>query len=684
MYKKIYRIGGMSYYLKGGKFIPMAQDGQNLYDTVGSVSGQAANTSKNYLEDAWGTAQQNAGGDQSNGGMGMGQWGKLAGTAGNFLSSAGNAMEQNQGPIDPYVNQSTSNLRDHGAQDAVGTGMAALGAIPNPITQAISGFYQLGTGIRKVISPEDQYGVPKNFVAASGISPSYALQKSINIGKGYDRKGRDLKDRSGKGFASFISHGITGQKEMNKMRDSAINRSRVEEAGRRRGLNKGNEPGNFSVYAKHGSHLTLNPFYSQQGKNQPNVEIEDGEYFLGNPGEVTKFGKNVRTSDRSQFGAKFHGDKHGRDSDGDGMEGIPLKAPEGYVFSDYLSSNGKKVNKGKKGRKKQDGGMTVAEEVAPSMKHMSMADENSQDRYTNNPEGLANDQRNVEQIKNKAEQGKFMEDLAKQLKSKDRNFDEILNFIQESAPTEDMDQDQLTKLNGIVKKLGGKYQEGGMMPGQEQPQEQQGNPSNEHAMALQQQASMDAGMDPQVAQMFQQLPPEVQQQIMQMPVDQREIAIMNYFQQQAQGQQEQEMQEQPMGPEQMMEGANDPGMGNPMEGEQMQSSPVPEQVMQKFGGYNYEAGNKTNIDQAEMNKRTAHYPNRYSQRLNKQWGNHQNAESRFDFDHYQDGGVVNSQTMMNNGGGMTVGKRIMFQKGGRTYSGMVTGYDPQSGEFTLG
>jgi hypothetical protein len=354
------------------------------------------------------------------------------------------------------------------------------------------------------------------------------------------------------------------------------------------GTNKGNYA-NYSVYAKKGKNILNEPY---KNVKQPNVEIEHGEIYLGNPGSVTKYGK-AGTSLDSKYAAKFEGDWHGEDTDKDGMEGIPLNAPEGYIASNFLGLDGKPV-KGQKDSKKT--GKTVADEMTPLIEFLHKAEQNPKDLYKNNPAVIKQVLNQLEKMKNTAEQNKFREELVKMLRDKQGfNLEDVFEFIKQNAPMEDMTPEQQESLNQLMAgnqqqmpQEGGqelspeliqqmmaeqgqqpqqakygksmnnyykRYQQGGkpspeqIMEMMAQQQGQQGAPQQNptlakssnrmedllnkaKAMTNQQQLTPSVDqMDDQVKEMFNALPDEVKKQIVELPSDQQEIAIINAYQQ---------------------------------------------------------------------------------------------------------------------------------------------------------
>ena len=393
--------------------------------------------------------------------------------------------------------------------------------------------------------------------------------------------------------------GIKERRSREKYQEELSKRS-AEIKAMNAGTNKGNVY-THGVYAKKGKNILTEP---SKNIKKPNVEIEHDEIYLGNPGNVTKY-DDATTSLTSKYATKFHGDWHGEDTDKDGMEGIPLNAPDGYIASNYLGLDGRPV-KGQKDSKKT--GKTVADEMTPLIKFLHDAEQNPKDLYKNNPAAIKQVLKQLEKMKNTAEKNKFREELIKMLRDK-QGFDleSILAFIQENAPMEDMNPEEQQALQQIIgggqeqqmpqqgeqelspemiqqmmaaqgqqtpqakygKSMNNyykRYQQGGMTPEQmmqmqqqAQPQEQPNKSSERMAMLLDK-ARMATGQGPmnpsvdqmgdQVKDMFDALPDDVKQQIMDLPADQQEIAIINTYNQLVAQQQAMAAQ----GQEQMMEG----------------------------------------------------------------------------------------------------------------------------------
>jgi hypothetical protein len=414
------------------------------------------------------------------------------------------------------------------------------------------------------------------------------------------------------------------------------------------GTNKGNFA-NYSVYAKKGKNILNEP---SKNIKKPNVEIEHGEIYLGNPGQVTKYG-DATTSLDSKFATKFNGDWHGEDKDKDGMEGIPLNAPEGYIASNFLGLDGKPV-KGQKDSKKT--GKTVADEMTPLIKFLHDAEQNPKDLYKNNPAVIKQVLNQLEKMKNTAEQNKFREELVKMLRDKQGfKLEDIFEFIKQNAPMEDMTPEQQEQMNQLMagsqqqmpqqgeqelspeliqqmmaeqsqepqqakygKSMNNyykRYQQGGkpspeqIMEMMAQQQGQQGAPQQNptlakssnrmedllnKAKAMTGQETINPSIDQidneQYQEMFNALPDDAKQQIMELPVDQQQMAIYVAYQKLMQ---QEQMAAQ--GEEQMMEGEVE------MEGAGMSPEDVAAMAEQQalemmYGGKLPKAQNSMNLD----------------------------------------------------------------------------------------
>ena len=433
---------------------------------------------------------------------------------------------------------------------AVNLGRKAIGAIGDTVGGAIGG--DAGTVVSNIFDPIGRIGETLQVMKDRGIR---------------------------EGVENFLTFGISEDRRRNKIQQELTKRS-DEIKAMNAGTNKGNVY-THGIYAKKGKNILTEP---SKNIKKPNVEIEHDEIYLGNPGNVTKY-DDATTSLTSKYATKFHGDWHGEDTDKDGMEGIPLNAPDGYIASNYLGLDGRPV-KGQKDSKKT--GKTVADEMTPLIKFLHDAEQNPKDLYKNNPAAIKQVLKQLEKMKNTAEKNKFREELIKMLRDKQGfDFESILAFIQENAPVEDMTPEEQQALQQIIgggqeqmpqqgeqelspemiqqmmaaqgqqtpqakygKSMNNyykRYQQGGMTPEQmmqmqqqAQPQEQPNKSSERMAMLLDK-ARMATGQGPmnpsvdqmgdQVKEMFDALPDDVKQQIMDLPADQQEIAIINTYNQ---------------------------------------------------------------------------------------------------------------------------------------------------------
>ena len=171
----------------------------------------------------------------------------------------------------------------------------------------------------------------------------------------------------------------------------------------------------------------VKPFSMDDDYGMADVEIEGGEAVLVNPNLVTMYGGG-KSSNESTYGFMAHGAKHGQINEA-GSQGIPISSEEeAYIGSDHLGLDGRKATKGNK---------SVAQEMKPYLNYLSKAEGGkSWDAYSNNPKAIEHHINELEGMKVEAEQGKFMSNLEKLLKKKDRNFNEVMNFIMQSNPNE--------------------------------------------------------------------------------------------------------------------------------------------------------------------------------------------------------------------------------------------------------
>jgi hypothetical protein len=227
---------------------------------------------------------------------------------------------------DPNKGQTASNIK---------TGVSALTSL-DP-----TGTAQLAFGAQQAVG-----NVMKNIGAGIGsLVGGEAGQKTTkvigNIFNPLDRAGEvfeTFKEHgAGEAFKDIVSFGATAVDRENKQKEYISNYEQEQKA-RNAGTNVGTYR-NDGVYSQKGKNIKTQPY---KNIRKPNVEIEHGEIFLGNPGNVTKYG-NATTSLDSKYATKFDGDWHGEDTDKDGMEGIPLNAPEGYIASNFLGLDGRPV-----------------------------------------------------------------------------------------------------------------------------------------------------------------------------------------------------------------------------------------------------------------------------------------------------------------------------------------------------
>lgn len=160
----------------------------------------------------------------------------------------------------------------------------------------------------------------------------------------------------------------------------------------------------------------------QAGGDMP-YEIEDGEAVLGNPNSAQLYG-GADSSNESELGFIANGAKHGETNDY-GSEGIPMDADEEmYVGSDAIGLDGRPASKSNP---------SVAQEMKPYLKYGENATK-SGDRYDKAGMEAAEDE--LAHLQQEAEEGKFLEELYKMTKAKDRDYEEIMQFIIDANPND--------------------------------------------------------------------------------------------------------------------------------------------------------------------------------------------------------------------------------------------------------
>ena len=175
--------------------------------------------------------------------------------------------------------------------------------------------------------------------------------------------------------------------------------------------------------------------------------------------------------------------------------------------------------------------------MKPYVKYLHNAEKYESDVYKNNPVAIAEINRQLEMIKNKAEEGKVLEGLGKVLKDKNRSVDAVMQYISENISNNQTTQQPQTQMYQTpVSRFGGRYmQQGGMA------QPEQNMSAESFDQLIQQTPTMEnqgqpaqggaTSLSAEAQQILAKLPPDIQQQIMQMPPEQQEGAIMEYAQQ---------------------------------------------------------------------------------------------------------------------------------------------------------
>jgi hypothetical protein len=512
-----YNINGKIFLKKGGRYVPKMVDGGN----------EMKNT---YYANTYGNLNPNKPAEPSdydvNPDKPKRDWSMIADLGAVGLNSL--ARKPNPGTSARANAMSQDYTRGRGIESA-GAGLMGIAAMADPTgtSKIVDSAMKVGRAAKNVINPGDEYGVSRNNiaeVAGNMLDPLGRMQQSFNIGK---------KNGIMAGIKDWATFGISGNKMMKDDVQKMENKDENEDMRMRQGMNQGTYR-NDSVYAKMGA--KIKPYNTNK---EPNVEIEDGEVVLGNPTKIGIIG-DARTSLESKYGAMFHGDKHGVDSDKDGLEGIPLTSGEAYVASEHLGLNGKKSGPGNK---------SVANEMKPYLKFLNGGETNPMDPYKNNPVAIAETNRQLGLLKNEAEKGKFLEGISKELKNKDRSVKDILSYISQNAPMEDLTPEEQGQVSEITNQLsnnqnqnqmtynqpayryGGHYmQQGGMAQPEMNPSQDRMNELVQETPSLDPTQGGQVQLSPEAQQMLQQLPPEVQQQIMALPVEQQEAAIMQAMQ----------------------------------------------------------------------------------------------------------------------------------------------------------
>lgn len=468
--RKIYIKNGVPYYKMGGQFYKLkkAQLGVDT-SVVQGITDSLMNAESDALETDYkpGFMKQ------------LGQFiKKNPNDSANYASSALSAFDQSQADTsNPMVSRMMANYDSEGASNFTNTALDVASMIPAaaPVAKGIKAALALGKSVGNLM-PTDEYGETKTAAgqAFKGIldlpgtvDDSFEMYRDVGGGtSGLKAAAKNLVTLGNSGREYRINKFKTADKRQDYL-DS------LDDMGSAQGNYR-----NDGIYAKRGIDIGSYPNYNSN--KEPNVEIEDGEIILGNPKQVSiPKGVGATTSMESSFGAKFHGDKHGEDSDKDGKEGIPLNAEGGYVASNYLDLYGRPVRKNKKSsgkskNKKQKGGRlsskTVSKEMEPNIKFLEQVEENPSDLYKNNPIAIKHSVQQLDKMKNMAETNKFRRELEKMIKDDKIPFDQILQFITENAPVDNFSQQEQQAMQQLVQsqRQEGPQQEGAPTQGQEE------------------------------------------------------------------------------------------------------------------------------------------------------------------------------------------------------------------------
>jgi DNA-binding transcriptional MerR regulator len=452
---KLYERGGVLYYKSGGKMckyegsLKKYQMGDNVDDDANSIK-----AIQNSLRDAKVMDAKEMDNKQEK--TPKGDWKDTASSLANMGSTLFNTVRDSQKSNQPvqknkYRDYAFRQDKKWTNEQAQGKSVAnsVIGAIPK-WGQFISSMVNLGTSASNAIKNDDSEGVAQSEaqeVIGNIMSPSEKLLGAIRTGGKYG---------VGAGFADFFTFGAYGHrkdKEVQGMADKEYDWKKQRQA-KFDTLGNNNMTRNDTIYAKYGQEITTQPV--NKLRDNWNAEIEDGEIAIANkPGDIDSMtfgGLANMTLNESPYAVEFTGDKHGQDTDGDGQQGIPIKANTGmYIASNYLGVDGKVAGPGKK---------TVAQEMKPIVESLADAHKNSQDMYKNNPQLIKHQLGLLNSIKQESEQGKALEGLRKLLNKKDRNMDEIAAYIQANpgliAPQTNQTQ-SLPKMQGLpMAQSGGK------------------------------------------------------------------------------------------------------------------------------------------------------------------------------------------------------------------------------------
>ena len=280
----------------------------------------------------------------------------LGNSAGTMLSSLSNRYTNN-----PYAGEYANKYADWNQKDKLSNNISSVlntasSLDPTGTTAIATAALNLGKGAGNLIRNEDQYGISKSNaqeVIGNIIDPIGRIQQINNTWKKHGTKA---------GLLDYATFGAYGNNLIKKDYEDGLQRDKNNMMLNRQGINQSYKRTD-SIYAKLGSNIKNKP-NNARSSDQPNVEIENEEIYLGDPSKIKQFG-NSTTSMESQFAAKFHGDKHGQDSDKDGMEGIPLQSEEGYVASNYLGIDGKKAS---------SSNPSVSKLMEPAVKYLNKAE----------------------------------------------------------------------------------------------------------------------------------------------------------------------------------------------------------------------------------------------------------------------------------------------------------------------
>ena len=437
----LYKKGGQLFYkdksgkmckYEGGGPVKFRKPIPNYQDsgTLGSSSPGMDNPYREEIVDRVDLENQDV---ASKKGLSSSQWSNIGNMVGVGLSQLNSKINPYKASDNPYIEDAFSGSRSakKGIESGYATGQSVLSSV-NPMFGAIVGVGRMGS---KMIAGEDEQtgeADPARRAIANQLSPSSRHESGMKTGAEFGAGYGVLEGLFGLPIGDYMRaekrKKAEKENQWDKDRNSMFSDSNT-------GLKR-----NDTIYARDGA--MIKPTNVKNGKW--NAEIEHGEIVLGDPSKMQHGGKSS-TSMVSPYAAKFNGDWHGKDTDGDGQEGIPIKAQEGdYVVTNFLNMNGTPALKGEK---------TVAKKIEPLVKSLSKA-HSSKDRYTNNKQFINNQVNKINNIVSLAEKNKQFQESLKAAKSYSQN---VMQTGGKIIPRKDMEKyatDEMGVPSSIVKSAG--------------------------------------------------------------------------------------------------------------------------------------------------------------------------------------------------------------------------------------